>query len=138
MRVCDVHLWSQDIPFVNFVSSLIVIMMLELFSLVLTISVVQTKLVVSSFAELYREDGSLDADLIFSKARLVSEVTQRSTDYPDIEEYLRVYEYFLIDENGEEEQTLMDAQMPIDLKNNTMTMTNKDEPWIKANIELRW
>ena len=112
-------------------------MMLELFSLVLTISVVQTKLVVSSFAELYREDGSLDADLIFSKARLVSEVTQRSTDYPDIEEYLRVYEYFLIDENGEEEQTLMDAQMPIDLKNNTMTMTNKDEPWIKANIELR-
>ena len=118
-------------------SSLIVIMMLELFSLVLTISVVQTKLVVSSFDELYREDGSLDADLIFSKARLVSEVTQRSYDCPDIEEFLRVYEYFLIDENGEEEQILMDAQMPIDLKNNTMTMTNKDEPWIKADVELR-
>ena len=111
--------------------------MLPLFLLVLLISMVRTKLVVSSFDELYREDGSLDADLILSQARLVSEVTQRSTDCPDIEEFVRVYEYFLIGESGEEEQILMDAQIPIDLKNVTMTFTNQDEPWIKGDIELR-
>ena len=108
--------------------------MLALFSLVLSISVVRTKLVVSSFAELYREDGSLDGDLIINNARLVSEVTQRSSDCPDIEEMLRVYEYFLINEDGEEEQILMDAQLPIDLENVTMTMTNQEEPWIKSDI----
>ena len=89
--------------------------MLTLFALVL--SLVQSKLVVSSYDELYREDGSLDADLILSQARLVSEVTQRSPDCPDIEEFVRVYEYFLIGESGKEERTLMDAQMPIDLTN---------------------
>ena len=118
-------------------SSEIVIMMLALFSLVLSISAVRTKLVVSSFAELYREDGSLDGDLIINNARLVSEVTQRSSDCPDIEEMLRVYEYFLINEDGEEEQILMDAQLPIDLENVTMTMTNQEEPWIKSDIVLR-
>ena len=111
--------------------------MLTLFPLVLLISMVRTKLVVSSYDELYREDGSLDADLILSQARLVSEVTQRSPDCPDIEEFVRVYEYFLIGESGEEERILMDAQIPIDLTNVTMTMTNQDEPWIKGDIELR-
>ena len=91
--------------------------MLTLFALVL--SLVQSKLVVSSYDELYRGawTGSLDADMILSQARLVSEVTQRSPDCPDIEEFVRVYEYFLIGESGKEERTLMDAQMPIDLTN---------------------
>ena len=95
--------------------------MLTLISLVLSFSMVQSKLVVSSYDELYREDGSLDADLILSQARLVSEVTQRSPDCPDIEEFVRVYKYFLIGESGEEERILMDAQMPIDLTIVTMT-----------------
>ena len=111
--------------------------MLTLISLMLSFSLVHTKLVVSSYDELYREDGSLDADLILSQARLVSEVTQRSPDCPDIEEFVRVYEYFLIGESGEEERILMDAQMPIDLTNVTMTMFNTEEPWINADIELR-
>ena len=123
--------------FANFVSSRIVITMLVLASLLFPFSVIQSKLVVRSYDELYREDGSVDAEMIMSQARLVSEVTQRSTYCPDIEEYVRVYEYFLINENGEEEQVLMDAQLPIDLRNLTMTMTNENEPWIKADIVLR-
>lgn len=119
-------------------SSIDISSMLTLFALVLiSSSVVQSKLVVSSYDELYREDGNLDTDLILSQARLVSEVTQRSPDCPDIEESVRVYEYFLIGENGEEERILMDAQMPIDLTNVTRTVSNAEEPWIKANIELR-
>ena len=111
--------------------------MLALFSLVLSISVIQSKLVVSSYDELYLEDGNLDVHLIMSQARVVSEVNQTSTDCPDIEEIIRVYEYFLLKENGEEERILMDAQLPIDVKDTKMTFTNSEEPWIKADIVLR-
>ena len=48
-------------------------------------------------------------------------MTQRSPDCPDIEEFVRVYEYFLIRQSGKEERILMDAQMPIDLTIVTMT-----------------
>ena len=120
----------------NFLNSLIDIM-LVFFFLLTSLSVTWSKLVVSSFDDLYLEDGSLDSEMILSKARLVSEVKQQSPDCLDIEEYIRVYEYFLIDEHGEEEQILMDGQFPIDITNQTMTMTNQEEPWIKGVIELR-
>ena len=120
----------------NFLNLLIDIM-LVFFFLLTSLSVTWSKLVVSSFDDLYLEDGSLDSEMILSKARLVSEVKQQSPDCPDIEEYIRVYEYFLIDEHGEEEQILMDGQFPIDITNQTMTMTNQEEPWIKGVIELR-
>ncbi len=94
------------------------------------VDVVRARVVILSYDELYREDGSLDADLILSQARLISEVTRRSPDCPDIEEFVRVHEYFLIGESVEEEQILMDAQMPINLTNVTMIFTNQDEPWI--------
>ena len=96
------------------------------------------KLVVRNEDELYSEDGSMDAQRIFAEADVINSTVRQSIHCPFIEEELKYFEYFIVDQDGNEQRDVIEAQIPIDNIIDNMQLTNTYEPWITGHVILRY
>ena len=90
-----------------------------------------------SWAELYKEDGSVDIDRLVTEADLLSVTTKPYDKRPLVEVEVLEYEVFLMVEGVEVRDTLEKENL-MDVWNTTGTVTSQEESWIKGAIMLRW
>ena len=108
-----------------------------LFILLPYLSVVFAKLVVRHEDELYLEDGNMDAERILAEADVINSTVRQCAHCPFVEEELKYFEYFIVDEDGNEQRDVIEAQIPIDNIIDNMQLTNTKEPWITGHVILR-
>jgi len=101
------------------------------------VGAVFTKLVVRNEDEIYLEDGSMDAQRIFAEADVINSTIRQSEHCSFVDEELKYFEYFIVDEEGTEERNIIEAQIPIDNIIDSRQVTNIHEPWITGHIILR-
>jgi len=101
------------------------------------VGAVFTKLVVRNEDEIYMEDGSMDAQRIFAEADVINSTIRQSEHCSFVDEELKYFEYFIVDEEGTEERNIIEAQIPIDNIIDSRQVTNIHEPWITGHIILR-
>ena len=102
-----------------------------------TVTLVSCRLVLDSWAELYKEDGSVDIDRLVTEADLLSVTTKPYDKCPLVEVEVLEYEVFLMVEGVEVRDTLEKENL-MDVWNTTGTVTSQEESWIKGAIMLRW
>ena len=107
-----------------------------LLSLLITMEAVSSRLVLESWAEIYREDGSVDLDRLLAEADIVSVSTEPYQECPEVNVNVTEYEIFLMEEGVEVRDTL-EKQEIYDIWNTTKTVRSMSEPWIKGDIMLR-
>ena len=102
----------------------------------LTLEGVSSRLVLESWSDLYRDDGSVDTDRIVREASLVSVTTEPYPKCPDVQLEVHEYEFFLVKDGVETRYTIA-AKNIVDIFNTTRTMKNNEDPWIKAPVMIR-
>ena len=107
-----------------------------LLSILFTLDLVDSRLVLDSWDELYRDDGSVDVERLVREGTTLSVTTEPYQDCPDVDVEVTEYEVFLVSDGVEVADTIM-TQKIIDIKNITGTVQNEEHPWIKASVMLR-
>ena len=107
-----------------------------LLSILFTLDLVDSRLVLDSWDDLYRDDGSVDVERLVREGETLSVNTQPYQDCPDVDVEVTEYEVFLVNDGVEVADTIM-TQKIIDIKNITGTVQNEEHPWIKASVMLR-
>ena len=107
-----------------------------LLSILFTLDLVDSRLVLDSWDDLYRDDGSVDVERLVREGETLSVNTQPYQDCPDVDVEVTEYEVFLVSDGVEVPDTIM-TQKIIDIKNITGTVQNEEHPWIKASVMLR-
>ena len=92
------------------------------------------RLVLSSWSDLYMEDGSVDTERLAREADLLSVSTEPDQDCPHVE--LEVAEYEVVVE-GKEELVHIKTRKARDTWDVTRTVVNEEEPWIQGKVVLR-
>ena len=92
------------------------------------------RLVLSSWSDLYMEDGSVDTERLAREANLLSVSTEPDQDCPHVE--LEVAEYEVVVE-GKEELVHIKTRKARDTWDVTRTVVNEEEPWIQGKVVLR-
>ena len=106
-------------------------------SVLITVKAVSCRLVLDSWADIYREDGSVDVDKLDSEADIVGVTRKPYPECPEVNIEVTEYEMFLrVD--GEEVRDTLKKQELSDLRNTTKTIMSTTEPWIKGDIMLRF
>ena len=106
-------------------------------SVLITVKAVSCRLVLHSWADIYREDGSVDVDKLDSEADIVGVTRKPYPECPEVNIEVTEYEMFLrVD--GEEVRDTLKKQELSDLRNTTKTIMSTTEPWIKGDIMLRF
>ena len=106
-------------------------------SVLMTVKAVSCRLVLDSWADIYREDGSVDVDKLDSEADIVGVTRKPYPECPEVNIEVTEYEMFLrVD--GEEVRDTLKKQELSDLRNTTKTIMSTTEPWIKGDIMLRF
>ena len=107
-----------------------------LLSILFTLDLVDSRLVLDSWDDLYRDDGSVDVERLVREGETLSVTTEPYQDCPDVDVEVTEYEVFLVSDGVEVADTIM-TQKIIDIKNITGTVQNEEHPWIKASVMLR-
>ena len=107
-----------------------------LLSILFTLDLVDSRLVLDSWDDLYRDDGSIDVERLVREGETLSVTTEPYQDCPDVDVEVTEYEVFLVSDGVEVADTIM-TQKIIDIKNITGTVQNEEHPWIKASVMLR-
>ena len=110
--------------------------MLIFFSL-LKLTGVTSRLVLESWNEIYREDGSVDLDRLLPEADIVGVTTEPYQECPQVNVNITEFELFLVEEGVEVRDTIEKQELS-DLWNTTKTVRSLTEPWIMADIMLRF
>lgn len=105
-------------------------------SILFTLNLVDSRLVLDSWDELYRDDGSVDVERLVREASPLSVTTEPYQDCPDVDVEVTVYEVILLNDGEEVADSIMSYKI-IDIKNLTGTVQNEDHPWISAEVMLR-
>ena len=105
-------------------------------SILFTLDLVDSRLVLDSWEDLYQDDGSVDVERLVREARTLSVTTEPYQDCPDVDVEVTEYEVFLLN-NGEEVVDSIKSHKIIDIKNLTGTIQNEEYPWIRASVMLR-
>ena len=106
-------------------------------SVLITVKAVSCRLVLDSWTDIYREDGSVDVDKLVSEADIVGVTRKPHPGCPEVNIEVTEYEMFLrVD--GEEVRDTLKKQELSDLRNTTKTIMSTTEPWIKGDIMLRF
>ena len=106
-------------------------------SVLITVKAVSCRLVLDSWADIYREDGSVDVDKLDSEADIVGVTRKPYPECPEVNIEVTEYEMFLrVD--GEEVRDTLKKQELSDLRNTTKTIMSTTEPWIMGDIMLRF
>ena len=107
-----------------------------LLSILFTLDLVDSRLVLDSWDELYRDDGSVDVERLVREGDTLSVTTEPYQDCPDVDVEVTEYEVFLVSDGVEVADTIM-TQKIIDIKNLTGTHQNEEHPWIRSTVMLR-
>ena len=107
-----------------------------LLSILFTLELVDSRLVLDSWDDLYRDDGSIDVERLVREGETLSVTREPYQDCPDVDVEVTEYEVFLVSDGVEVADTIM-TQKIIDIKNITGTVQNEEHPWIKASVMLR-
>ena len=107
-----------------------------LISILFTLDLVSTRLVLDSWDDLYRDDGSVDVKRLDSQAKPLSVSREPYEDCPEVEVEITEYEIFLLNDGVEVADSIKSYKI-IDIQNITRTVTNEDHPWIKGSVMLR-
>ena len=107
-----------------------------LLSILFTLDLVDSRLVLDSWDELYRDDGSVDVERLVREGTTLSVTTEPYQDCPDVDVEVTEYEVFLLND-GEEVVDSIKSHQIIDIKNLTGTIQNEEYPWIRASVMLR-
>ena len=99
---------------------------------VLTSHRATSSLVLTSWSDLSREDGTLDTERLAREAELVSLTTEQDPECAGVE--LEVAEY-LVTVAGEEVRSKVKTRR--DTWNITRTVGNVEEPWIQGKVVIR-
>ena len=105
-------------------------------SILFTLDLVDSRLVLDSWEDLYRDDGSVDVERLVREARTLSVTTEPYQDCPDVDVEVTEYEVFLLND-GEEVADSIKSHKIIDIQNLTGTIQNEEHPWIRASVMLR-
>ena len=105
-------------------------------SILFTLDLVDSRLVLDSWEDLYQDDGSVDVERLVREARTLSVTTEPYQDCPDVDVEVTEYEVFLLND-GEEVVDSIKSHKIIDIKNLTGTIQNEEYPWIRASVMLR-
>ena len=108
-----------------------------LYSLLVTASLVSSRLVLDSWSDLYKEDGSVDVARLETEADLVSVTRKPFPKCPLVEVEVLEYEVFLMVEGAEVRDTLEKENL-LDVWNTTGSVRSQEESWILGAIMLRW
>ena len=102
--------------------------------LLLCTDLVTGRLLLSSWSDLYSEDGGVDTERLAREADLLSVSTEPDQDCPHVE--LEVAEYEVVVE-GKEELVHIKTRKARDTWDVTRTVVNEEEPWIQGKVVLR-
>ena len=105
--------------------------------MVLTLELVSSRLVLDSWDDLYREDGSVDVERLTREAETLSVSIEPYQDCPEVDVEVTEYQIFLLEDGVEVEDSIQSHKI-IDMKNLTGTIENEEHPWIRAQVMLRW
>ena len=105
-------------------------------SILFTLDLVDSRLVLDSWEDLYQDDGSVDVERLVREARTLSVTTEPYQECPDVDVEVTEYEVFLLND-GEEVVDSIKSHKIIDIKNLTGTIQNEESPWIRASVMLR-
>ena len=100
--------------------------------LLLCTDLVTGRLLLSSWSDLYSEDGGVDTERLAREADLLSVSTEPDQDCPHVE--LEVAEYEVV-VAGEEVQSKVKTRK--DIWNLTKTIANAEKPWVQGTVVLR-
>ena len=92
------------------------------------------RLVLSSWSDLYMEDGSVDTERLAREADLLTVTSEPDPSCPGVE--LEVAEYEVVVE-GKEELVHIKTRKARDTWDVTRTVVNEEEPWIQGKVVLR-
>ena len=90
------------------------------------------RLVLSSWSDLYLEDGSVDTERLAREADLLTVTSEPDPSCPGVE--LEVAEYEVV-VAGEEVQSKVKTRK--DIWNLTKTIANAEKPWVQGTVVLR-
>ena len=103
-------------------------------SVLITVKAVSCRLVLDSWADIYREDGSVDVDKLVSEADIVGVTRKPHPGCPEVNIEVTEYEMFLRVDGEEVRATLDVSLQSVDI----ISVESKTEPWIVGNIKLRF
>ena len=103
-------------------------------SVLITVKAVSCRLVLDSWADIYREDGSVDVDKLDSEADIVGVTRKPHPGCPEVNIEVTEYEMFLRVDGEEVRATLDVSLQSVDI----ISVESKTEPWIVGNIKLRF
>ena len=106
-------------------------------SVLMTAQAVICRLVLDSWADIYREDGSVDVGRLASQADIVAVTSRPHLECPQVNVEVTEYEVFLVVDGLEVRDTLEKQELS-DVWNTTKTIQSTTEPWIMADIMLRF
>ena len=107
-----------------------------LLSILFTLDLLDSRLVLDSWDELYRDDGSVDVERLVREGTTLSVTTEPYQDCPDVNVEVTKYEVFLLNDGVEVPDTIT-SRIIIDIKNLTGTHQNEEHPWIRSTVMLR-
>ena len=111
-------------------------MLVLLLLLLVILEVASSRLVLESWSDLYRDDGSVDLDKLVSQADLLAVTTKPYSECPEVNIDIEEYEVFLMVDGVEVRDTLEKEEVN-DIWNTTRTIKSEAEPWILSPIMLR-
>ena len=103
-------------------------------SVLITVKAVSCRLVLDSWADIYREDGSVDVDKLVSEADIVGVTRKPHPGCPEVNIEVTEYEMFLRVDGEEVRATLDVSLQSVDI----ISVESKTEPWIVGDIKLRF
>ena len=103
-------------------------------SVLITVKAVSCRLVLDSWDDIYREDGSVDVDKLVSDADIVGVTRKPHPGCPEVNIEVTEYEMFLRVDGEEVRATLDVSLQSVDI----ISVESKTEPWIVGNIKLRF
>ena len=103
-------------------------------SVLITLKAVSCRLVLDSWTDIYREDGSVDVDKLVSEADIVGVTRKPHPGCPEVNIEVTEYEMFLRVDGEEVRATLDVSLQSVDI----ISVESKTEPWIVGNIKLRF
>ena len=103
-------------------------------SVLITVKAVSCRLVLDSWDDIYREDGSVDVDKLVSEADIVGVTRKPYPECPEVNIEVTEYEMFLRVDGEEVRDTLDVSLQSVDI----ISVESKTEPWIVGNIKLRF
>ena len=106
-------------------------------SVLMTAQAVTCRLVLESWADIYREDGSVDVGRLTSQADIVGVTSRPHPDCSQVNVEVTEFEVFLV-VDGLEVRDTIEKQELSDIWNTTKTIASLTETWIEADIMLRF